>query len=353
MTYPACLSAYNFRHAVSVGCAVFLAALVNDYYSFSHECWTLLAAFLVSQTTRGTPLRQGQYYFMIIMIAILFSSLVFMWIQKPVATYAVTGIIFILGSFTAFLNRPLLNKMYFLILLFPLVMLIANMMPIHTEQLLYMRLADVVIGGVIGIVCGQIIFPVRFDREFQQGLVPLLRAMLDYSKVLAENLQHGKCESRLEAAKLRIENALQTTQGMYPEWVYEVGFNPGLRSGFRFFLVNLERVSDILFSLDYLVNSGLDVQSMQELSRSMEDVLHKNAELIMALIDYFDNKKITPSKSDFTSDIVALENTLHQKVPGSLELLDISPDYIKMTALVRDVKDLRELLLQLVLALPS
>ena len=198
-----------------------------------------------------------------------------------------------------------------------------------------------------------LIFPVHFEQEFRQGLVPLLNAMVEYIHALIDNMKEISSSDKLERARLKIEFTLQSQQGMYPEWVYEVGFNPGLRAGFRFFLVNLERVSDILFSLNFLLTSSVDEERLRGMDERLADAMKKNAELIMALSDYFKNKKIKATKSDFTSDITALENTLRQKIPGSIELLDLSPDYIKLTALVRDVKDLRELLLQLVLALPS
>ena len=56
---------------------------------------------------------------------------------------------------------------------------------------------------------------------------------------------------------------------------------------------------------------------------------------------------------DYTSDIVELEKRLNNIVPANMELLDISADNLYLTAIVRDIKDLRGILLQLINSLPS
>ncbi|TAK77925.1 MAG: hypothetical protein EPO11_01970 [Gammaproteobacteria bacterium] len=257
------------RHALSVGFAVLLAVFVNHYFAKSGGGWVILTTFLVSQTTRGTPLRQSIIFSFLIILAILLFSFDF--------------------------------------------------------NLLRYQMMEVSIGAIISIICNQFIFPIHFDVEFRQSLIPIL-------KVLKE---HPQTIPPLD----------------YPEWVYEVGFNPGLRSGFRFFLVHIDWIIELFCSMNYLLARGEQSGLFQELSELIAITQQKNQELFDILIEFFQNNNFTEIHSDFTSDIVALETATRQIIPQQLELLDISADYVTLTAFVRDMKDLRTLLLQLVMAI--
>jgi hypothetical protein len=173
-----------------------------------------------------------------------------------------------------------------------------------------------------------------------------LKALIDYSHALIDCLCDEMNRDKLNQMRIQTEYALQSQEGVYPEWVFEVGFNPGLRGGFRFFLVNLDRIIEIYYSLDALARSGFDAGIMQDMSACLKKSLEKNIELMTILCEMTND-------SDYTSDIVDLEKVLRQNIPDNLELLDISTEYVKLTALVRDIKDIREILLQLVLALPA
>lgn len=288
------------RHALSVGFAVFIAVIVNHYLSFSKEGWIILAAFMVSQTTRGTPLKQGLVYFF-------------------------------------------------------LIAMVALVMPPHDAVLMQDRMIDIVIGAMLGVLFSQLIFPVKVYSEFCLGVTPVLQALLGYSREFSRAFVYRNNTGPLEVKNVEIEAALDVRLGVYPEWIYEVGFNPGLRSGYRYFLVNLERITELFFSMNYLAHRGIEITLLSEFSQYLSDVIEKNNELLAVLVDYFSKGKLTniESESDFTSDMAALEEILNRYVPSNLELLDISPDNVTLTALVRDLKDLRGLLLQLVMALPA
>jgi uncharacterized membrane protein YccC len=86
------------RHALGAGFAVFLGILVNRYYGFSHECWIVLTAYLVSQTTRGTPLRQGMIRFLCVLTAMLLSTLFVYYLSWQDMRYVVISILFVLGA---------------------------------------------------------------------------------------------------------------------------------------------------------------------------------------------------------------------------------------------------------------
>jgi hypothetical protein len=199
-------------------------------------------------------------------------------------------------------------------------------------------------------VCVQIILPVRQEQEFRNGVASVLQSFSAYSQQLSSQL--SGVEHAAAAAKTSELSLFWKQQNNYPEWVYEIGFNPGLRSGFRFFLINLDRIAEILLSLGYLIRQA-EPDLLREISVSMSDTMNNNEELLNIMLTYFTNGKLEETSSDYTSDITALEQALHRNVPDSIELLDIQPGYINVTSIVRDVKDLRAILLQLIIALPS
>lgn len=354
---------FPIRHALSVGCAVLIAIVVNHYFAFSIEKWIVIAALVVSQTTRGTPLRQNLSFSMLMIFAIVISSLLIIFIKPSFLLNSIAAIIFVLFAIVLSLLDPLQNKVKFQIIIFPLILLIAILVPIGSgPDLLQNRFVDIIIGTVIGILCGQLIFPIKLAKEFSRSVIPILQILNAYSQVLTKGFlrQEGsqtelsyELENEIAKEKDHLEMILQASSGNYPEWVYEVGFNPGLRAGFRFFLINLERITEICFSMNYLATQSADATLLQNLTVTMEEVTKKNSELFQILIHYFETNKLGDIQSDFTSDIAELEKTLQQVVPSTLELLDISPYYLTLTAFVRDLKDLRTILLQLVMSLPN
>jgi|GEM_PF-1322617 hypothetical protein len=345
---------FYLRQALSVGLTVFVSVIVNSQYSYSGEYWVVLSAFMVSQTTRGTPVRQGMIFFLIMIAAIIVSAFLMTSVEQNQAVYLLLAILFVISSYLAFLDRPQANKTFFLMVYFSIIMLIATLSPIHSGQYMQNRVFDALIGAVIGIMGGMIIFPARINEEFTKGIIPILNALNSYSQVMKDSIQGvGRLDEGIIRKKLEVENTLQTQHGMYPEWVYETGFNRGVRAGLRFFLVNLERITEVLFSMEYILYQDADPLIFQALSDEIANVMSKNQELLGMLIDYFQYNRLTDAKSDFTSDIAELEKSMQRIMPTSLELLEISPARTLITAFVRDLRDLRGLILQLVMALQA
>ncbi len=346
-------NSFAFRHAASITIAMVLALVVNYYVSFSETGWLVLAAFLVGQTTRGTPLRQGFTAFFAINLAFLLAMCLGV-IFSPFEVLILIAIIFTASFLFALFNRASKERNSYRFLIFGVSLLAVIPMPEQSWQSIRMAVIDIAIGSGIGILCNQFIFRISVVREFSEGITPVLKQLNNYNTVLTNALVKKTDDvSVLLQAKIQVEKILVVQQDMYPEWIYEVGFNPGLRSGFRFFLLTIERATEIFFSLDYYAYQEINKDWLKMLIDSIEFSMEKNSELIKILIAYFAENKLLETHSDFTSDITALEVTLKKIVPDQLELLDIMPDYMMLTSLVRDIKDLRQLLLQLVTALPS
>ncbi|MBX3708292.1 MAG: FUSC family protein [Gammaproteobacteria bacterium] len=345
---------FSFQHALNVGLAVFVACIAQYYVSFSEEYWIVLTAFFVSQTTRGTPVRQGMIFLLIIMAAIFAASILRNYVVFPAWIYLVLAGLFITSGYVTFIHRPLPNQLYFSAILFSVVLLIATLSPVKTVEYTQNRMTDVLIGAFIGLLFTFLVLPVRAAKEFSEGVTPTLYLLNNYISVLCEIFQSNLTEQQdCLDKKVALQQVLQAPKNAYPEWVYEAGFNRRLRSGFRFFLINLERVTEILFSIDYILSREIDKLVLDALSESLVNAMLKNQELLTILLEYFATNQIKDTKSNFTSDISELEKSLHRLVPNHLELLSISDQNILVTALVRDVRDMRELLLQLVMSLPQ
>lgn len=343
---------YAVRHAVTVSIAILLACILQFTVSFSQEGWIVIAAFLVSQTTRGTPLRQGLIYFVITVLGMTIGSFIAAT-NNQIIIDVVTISVFIISGMIVFIKRPLANNPLYTFLLFMLVYFIALMMPTISLMDYQYRLFDTVIGAVIAMVISGIVLPVKLGAEFADGVLPAFRAFDGYIKAVMDVAVDNGARKKLSEKIVAIENVLQRQSGAYPEWVYEVGFNRGLRAGFRFFLLSIERIADNLMSLNFLLSRLQDHTLLESVSAELTDVMLHNQQLLAVIVDYFATQKLPLHTADFTTDVAELEKVVQRMLPAHIEFLDMSPNYIILTAIMRDIRDLRQILLSLVMALPS
>lgn len=188
-------------------------------------------------------------------------------------------------------------------------------------------------------------------ENFKSGLLPLLQSLSDYLQAWSDGLRLEAIIS-LDEKRDEIMATLIDTR-CYPEWVFDAGFNPGLRAGFRFFLIKLDQVIEIIFSINYLIHRKIAGELMQPLTAALIEVIDRNNELVKALRLFLKEGHYPETASDFMDDISSLEVAMQKEMPNDLEALGISPDYIAVTNLVRDMKDMRLLLIELIMSLPQ
>lgn len=151
--------------------------------------------------------------------------------------------------------------------------------------------------AVAVILLVRMVFPVSYFTKLGLGIMPLLQSMVDYSNAF----RHEKLSPEME---WQVQRALTARSEKYPEWVYKPGFNPGLRSGFRFFLIHLERVTELYFSFNYWITRPLDWTHYGDFRQDLVSVVHKNELLLQALIDFFSSNSLPQTDADFTSDML-------------------------------------------------
>jgi hypothetical protein len=341
------------QQTLRVVAAVSLAAIVSFYFFNNFNFWLILTAFMLAQVNQYMFFRKGLELACGIVLGVVLAGLLTINVHQALIIYVVVMVFIVSGYlFDNWLLET--NKLFLHILFFSITFSFAVSFPVQTIALIRDRLGAVVLGAVVGAICGQLIFPFNVIDEFQKKLLPVLQALSGYMQTIIEKFLHkGITDTKVTEIRLRLEQTLRTRPGTYPEWVYEVGFNPGLRSGFRFFLINVERLIEIIFSMNYLVAGEIDDKRLQEIADYISVATERNVELITLLISFFQKKEIYAMTNDFTNDILDLDSALNRVVPGGLALLDTVPDYMLLIALVRCIKDMRCLLLQLVTALPT
>jgi hypothetical protein len=267
--------------------------------------------------------------------------------------YFIITVLFMVTSYTIFVSTPLAGPHFLALIMFPILFMTATLSTNHVLETTQAKIFDIVIGSAIGFLCINLLSPMRAAKGFKEEVLPVLHLLHDYLEELALFLQRTRATpTQLFEKKMLIETTLTNQQGPYPEWVYEVGFNFGLRAGFRFFLIQLERIIEVAFSMEYFVFSRIDPFLLENLLPLLVTAMRNNQNMITLMIHYFSNYPFQNSEHHFTEDIVALENALGQMLPHTLELIDISKSNLLIVGLVRNIRDMRELLLQLIMALP-
>lgn len=328
----------NARYFLRLGLVLLLALLTNYYFSLGGGYWLVISAFLVVQASGGFLFRKTLQIAFFIISAMLVSSLL-IFIQQPILTLLILIIMLGCGGYFVFRDYLLTTKNFFLILFLIFTLLYALSSPTATSESLYNRIVDVVLGVTIGCL-SQLIIPVHLVRAMHQSIVPVLKAMIDELQLYINEQNQNK-----------LEDILIPFKKIYPEWVYETGFNPRLRSSWRFFLVYLDQVIEIVFVMRSQREKIISLSLFQKISSATLATIQTNVLLLQILLHYFQQQNIHDVDHDFNSDIVFLEQQLKQILPSHLALIDLAEEYLQLLAYVRDIKDMRVVLLKLLSSL--
>jgi NADH:ubiquinone oxidoreductase subunit 6 (subunit J) len=344
---------HETRFAVRSAVGILMAVLVSYLIHPENIFWGALAAFLVMQTSKGTPAHQGWVMLLKLIVTIIIGFALSRYLAQPEWLILLLALYtFIFGVVIA-IRQP---ENYYSLLkwaLPPVILIMAALFAPSDQMVLANRLLLVFVGGVLGIFCMLVVLPDVPYAEFRQELAPILNALIRYSEALQHYVSHQTAsQAKLDDLRGNIENIMQSHRGAYPEWVFETGFNLNLRASFRFVLVQLERITEAFFSLDYHVRQPLPEGVDEEVASQLAHVISKNAELLRIMRAFFAGENINENHENFTSDVTDVQNSLRSVLPESVELLDVSPQYVELAAIARDLVDIRELLLAVLAGLP-
>lgn len=334
-----------FRNASIISLAIISASLISFTLSNAPYYWLLLTTYFILQMPRGLQIRQAFQVISILIMSVLITPFIAIY---PMIYSAILICVFIVAIYLYYINQTIAAFSKQLILLVPFSLLLASLSPFNTVDVIKFTCLNILIGGLLGIVFNKLYFKFDAASIFKSEIIPLIECLAKCTEMLANDFVENKMFPINPASS--IMNVLIANQCTHsPEWIYSPGFNPGLRSGMRFFIIHLERISEILYSLDGLVKSSAAEQQWRPLALLLSNALQRNKDLLRTLIVYFQNQTPVHMSENYTSDMVELENHLHQVLPKELALMDIDPSHLVLAAVVREVKDMRSILLQLAL----
>lgn len=276
--------------------ALLLAIVISYFFARSEMIWLIIATIFVMQTTIGVALRQGiERYLILAVIVVLFSLFVPPWaISKLLA-----------------------------------------------------RLYDVTIGSIIGILANLFIFPRRVDVEFRKALIPLLIAYSEYFiSIMAFLFRDKNSQASVNNRQYQVE---VTQSKCFPVWVYTAGLSVTLRPGHRHFLIMVERLSQVLFSMHYAARHKFDKEFLDDFNDVLTAYMNEATKIFQALEAVLNLDKLNEGVSDLADEVEQIEKKFQQY--SSLGVLDVSKDYIYFAAILADLKDMRGIFIALIKAL--
>lgn len=168
-------------------------------------------------------------------------------------------------------------------------------------------------------------------EAFKAGVLAVLRADHAYYTAFSESLHQASPNLALACAHVLNEIALP--RGLYPEWVFSPGFNARLSAGYRYFLLKLDRLNDLLLASHELFLHHLTAEGVEVYLPDVKQIINHHLALLDVLIYFFE----TGEWVDVTSDEV-----IKQETPWQMNYL----------MWLRDQADIRDNLLELIMTLP-
>lgn len=334
----------GWREGIGLSIAVIITALLDHFWIAKEEIWVLMAMIAMLLATRGKTFRVGVIYALMMVAAVSLAGL--LSVDRAVGVYIVLPVIFYIAG----------NMIAPITYLFLLMFILAFLLPAESVAHVQDRVMNVSLGSLIGYLSGQFILPVNLASQFRQGLQPTLGGLKEYMRAIAARVEkYHQPDTRVEVAASRIELMLSGGQSAYPEWVYDAGFNPGLRAGFRFFLIRVERMMELLMSLNCIAERIHYHHIPSAVLVQFDRCMQTNEFLFNHIFEYV-RKGVRDEIAgitdvDYEEDINLLEHQVAAVLPVNLELMEISEQYMEIAALNYAIRDLRKTLLQMLLVI--
>lgn len=344
---------FMIKRAYTQAFAVFVSILASYYYTIEESYWVVISTFLVMQTTIGVALRQSVQRYIALVLSVSIGTVILLWMKEVFIVGMIAAIGFSVSCYLSEKSSPrdgivtiplCVGISFFIVMLSPI---------IPHSDIVHMRLYNVTLGAGIGIIINLVVFPIHVDKEFRNNLIPIFHSYENYLSEIINLLfreEHAKFEN---AKKYSMKKLLRTQAKFFPDWVYEFGLSIRFQPGHRHFLIMVERVGQILFSMHHIATHSFDSELLQIFKEPIVNYTENAKNIIHAIVSVLYLKNPVEQLSDLSDEVDALEKTFQQVIPVSLELLDMSKDYILLASLITDMKDFRITLIKLAQSLRS
>lgn len=168
-------------------------------------------------------------------------------------------------------------------------------------------------------------------EAFKAGVLAVLRADHAYYTAFSESLHQPS--PNLSAACHRVLQEIALPRGLYPEWVFAPGFNVRLSAGYRYFLLKLDRLNDLLLASHELFLHHLPAEGLEACLPDVKLIINHHLALLDVLIYFFETGGFV--------DVTPHEDVKHG-----------SPWQMNHLMWLRDQADIRDNLLELIMTLP-
>lgn len=323
------------KRSLSSAIALTAAIILSRYFALAEIFWLPLSTFFVMQTAVSVPLRQGLEHYFWMLAGALSGTMVAIYLPHFWLQAFVWVIVFCIAHYLKTRECAW-------------IFMIAMLLPDPHTHMVFSRAYDITLGAILGMAAHLTIFPARIDDEFRHNLVPVLRAYSAYySAIIDQLLQKENAAAIAHHARIEVEDMLQTEAAFFPEWVYQSGLSFPLRSGYRHFLIMIERVGQILFSLHQGTVRASRFEAVAEIEPALQRYSEAVKNVFAGIICVLELKKLPHQVSDLSQELSELSFEFSKILPSPLELLDLRSDETYLAACLADLQDLRICLLQL------
>jgi len=261
----------NRRLVLRLLIVVILSIVISYFFSFTHEFLIPITALFVMITPVGNIFSEGLKRFVLMVLLVTLVSCVF-----------------------------------------------------SSKHLLYLRLCDVLIGYVLGMVVAMFVFPRKPDALFRAAVLPILIAYENYFSAIIDHVM-GKHPVDIETHKIKLEQQLES----FPLWVYRRSFDVGLQIGHRYFLGKMQQVASILFSIHYASRTLPEKKTLKKIRAPLQGAVTRMQVLFKALATVFELKKLSDGVEDCQSELYELENAYQALIPEGVDLANMPKDFVR------------------------
>jgi len=302
---------------------------VDMHYSYARQGWMTITVLAMTQFTVGTWIRQTLFRAMTL-IAVLLTAHICVELSQLFNFPVLFWLTLILGLLSLLIFEVTFASVA---MMFVMCLLFTNFMPWADLQ---DQVLDVFIASAIMLILSSIVTLITIRKAF----INLMLQYIDYLIVLVDNIHapHAKSLSTLIA----LNNSLQHNT----KWVFSLGFSPGLRAGFRFYLLEIERAIELLLNLN-------QERCDPELVACFNESMFVNKQMLQILRDFFRGHHLTNTPLDWMQDIIQFEHAMKKSLPNVQHSVYIHYHELAMIRLFKNAKDLRLIFLQLLSALPN